>query len=124
MIEEPVEKIFESYMRYYITNHKNGNIKYFWEISIPDNEFDELLSFLNSVSTMGFSFGFQVLSRYENYKILYGFSNFDIIRKTKNMKFFNFTTQSNEALFECIYNWHKESSCYLLSETVLFYLKN
>ena len=83
MIEEPVEKIFESYMRYYITNHKNGNVKYFWEISIPDNEFDELLSFLNNVSTMGFSFGFQVLSRYENYKILYGFSNFDIIRKTK-----------------------------------------
>ena len=121
MIEKPFsEKRFESYMRYYVANQKIGKLKYFWEISVPDNEFDELLSFLNCVDNIGFSFGFQVLNRYENYKLLYGFTNFDIIRKTKNMKLFSFNAQSNEALFECVYDWHKESSCYLISDSVLF----
>ena len=110
-------------MKYYITNQKSGKLKYFWEISVPDNEVDELLSFLNSVNTIGFSFGFQIINRYENYKLLYGFTDFEIIRKTKNMKLFSFTTQNNEVLFEYIYDWHKECCCYLISDSVLFNIK-
>ena len=118
------EKFFNRYLEYYITYQKSGNIKYFWEISVPDDEFDEFLSFLNNVNLLGFTFGFQIINRYKNYKLLYGFSDFDISSQSKNMKLFDFFTKNNEALCGYICQWHAESKGYLISDSVLFYLKN
>ena len=95
-----------------------GKFKYLCEISVPDNEFGAFLKWLNLCESCRLDFVFFIINRYDGFKTLYGFSNFEI-QMTKNMKILDFDLENEDILYFRFCEWHKESSSVIMSVTFL-----
>jgi len=107
------ERDFADLMSYYEENKKYGSIKYFWEISVPDSEYEQFERWLRGCSRLEFTFAFAVIERYEGHKLLYGFTNFEVI-ENDNIKCFDFKFDNFDILYDKFTLWKDESSYFIM----------
>lgn len=97
-------------------------MKYFWEISVPDSAYERFLSWLEKCEDAYLTFAFVVIKRYEGHRILYGFSNFEIL-EDESIKCFDFKFENDDILSDKFRAWMYESICFLIPFSLLGYFK-
>lgn len=118
---KPTEKEFSLYMDYCINLQNNGSFRYLSEVSIPDEKYESFVVWLDKCEKIGFTYMFVVIERYPGYKLLYGFTNFEI-KEFKGSESFYFSVLNDEVLYDYFYLWKKESSFFLLPSDLYNYL--
>lgn len=98
---------------YFLANKRLGGVKYFWEISVPDDEYIQFTKHLEQVDLAGLSFAFVCIERYKGYKLLYGFSNFEV-QGTENTALFDFYFRNNDILRFKFADWSLESNYFII----------
>ncbi len=114
------EKEFDFCMDYCKQHKDYGSFKYLYEISVPNEEFGEFLAWLNKCEKAELTFVFMILERYKGYKLLYGFSNFEI-QETPNMKCFDFYLQNNDVMYDRFKLWSEECVSYIMPVSLNLY---
>lgn len=116
------EMKLDTCLDYCIMKRDYADFKFFTEISVPDDEFNEFMQWLHKCEKAGLDFFFAVIERYEGHKLLYGFSEFTIV-ETPNMKWFDFSCQNNDVLYDRFTLWAEESSYLLMPASLNVFLR-
>ena len=99
-----------------------GRLKYIWQISVSDDDYYELISWLERCENLGFTFAFAVIERYEGYKLLYGFSNFEI-SKRKALIPLELHFENSDIMYQQFMKWEEESTHFILPISLKLYLE-
>ena len=115
-------KQYEQLISYCLHNKNNGRLKYFWEISIKDVHYNSFLEWLGKCEDASLTYAFAVLKRYEGYRLLYGFTNFEVIDDF-TIKCMDFKLENDNVLCSKFLEWKVESECFLLPFSLMGYFK-
>ena len=113
---------YEQLMKYCIHHKNNGRLKYFWEISIKDADYNSFLEWLDKCEDASLTYAFAVLKRYEGYRLLYGFTNFEVV-EDYTINCMDFKLENDEVLCNKFLDWKFESECFLLPFSLMGYFK-
>ena len=116
------EQQFERLLNYCLHHKNNGRMKYFYEISIEDSGYKRFLEWLNKCDDSCLSFAFAVIKRYKGYKLLYGFTNFEV-SEYDTVSCFDFNFASDRILCDKFRNWKHESEYFLVSFPLMGYVR-
>ena len=116
------EKDFERLLSYCLHHKNSGRMKYFYEISIPDSEYKSFLDWLEKCEDASLTYIFTVIKRYEGHKLLYGFTNFEVVEDF-TFNCFDFCFESDDILIKKFREWKYESEYILLPFSLLGYFK-
>lgn len=113
---------FERLLNYCIQHKNYGNMKYFWEISVPDCAYDRFTKWLDKCEAAELTFAFCVIKRYEGHRLLYGFSNFEVL-EDEFVSCFDFEFRNDDILRKKFTEWKGESSYIILPFSLMGYFK-
>ena len=116
------EKDFEELLSYCLNRKNHGNMKYFWEISVPDYAYDRFIKWIEKCEDAELTFVFAVIRCYEGHRLLYGFSNFEILDDME-IRCFDFELRNDDILCDKFRNWKYESEHIIMPFSLLGYLK-
>ena len=102
------EKDFERLLSYCLHHKNSGRMKYFYEISIPDSEYKSFLDWLEKCEDASLTYIFTVIKRYEGHKLLYGFTNFEVVEDF-TFNCFDFCFENDDILIKKFREWKYES---------------
>lgn len=97
-------------------------MKYFWEISIEDSGYDNFLGWLEKCEDASLTYAFIVIRRYQGHRLLYGFTNFEVIEDFA-ISCFDFKLENDDILRSKFIDWKGESECFLLPFSLMGYFK-
>ena len=109
-------------MKLYKEEKRYGKMKYLWEIAVPDKEEASFYCWLEKCEKLGFDFAFAILERYNDYQLMYGFSDFDIPER-KGIKCLQLNFENDDIMYQQFIKWQEESACFLLPITMKFALE-
>ena len=116
------QKQYEQMMGYCLHNKNIGRLKYLWEISIEDVFYKDFLDWLDKCEEASLTYAFVVIKRYEGHRLLYGFTNFEIVEDF-TFSCFDFKFENDDILRHRFMDWRTESDCYLLPFSLMGFFK-
>lgn len=109
MTEDKLDRLME----FYLNEIHYGRMKYLWEIAVPDKEEISFCCWLDKCEALGLSFSFAVIDRYKDYKLMYGFSDFEIPER-KGIKCLQISFDNDDILYQHFMKWREESEYFML----------
>ena len=97
-------------------------MKYFWEISVPDDAYDNFINWLDKCENAELTFAFAVIKCYDGHRLLYGFSNFEVLEDVW-IRCFDFEFRNDDILCDRFRAWRNESSYFILPFSLLGYFR-
>ena len=116
------DKQYEQLINYCLHNKNNGRLKYFWEITIEDVNYNSFLEWLEKCEDASLTYAFVVLKRYKGHNLLYGFTNFEVIDDF-TIKCMDFKLENDGVLCKKFLEWRLESECFLLPFSLMGFFK-
>lgn len=123
MVEvELKDKEFDQLLNYCITNKNAGRYKYFWEIEVEDYAYKRFCAWLEKCEDAFLGYVFVAIRRREGLRVLYGFSNFEVL-EDEAVTCYEFSFTSDEILKNRFRMWRKECEFFMLPFSLLGFFK-
>ena len=113
---------FERLLNYCLHHKNSGRMKYFWEVSIENEGYNDFLDWLEKCDDALLTYAFTVIKHHEGHKLLYGFTNFEIT-EDDTVSCFDFCFANDDILSHKFRQWYYESECILVPFSLLGFFK-
>lgn len=110
-------------MGYYTAQRDKGHFRYLFEAAVPNEFFNDFISWINLMELTKLDFSLWSIRRYDNYRLFYGFSDFNISDEL-NVKLFRFNFESTKELYNSFCEWSIESEACFISDKIAEYLNS